>query len=38
LNSKHQSLARHVLRGETELDVRRADVVELLGHDMLREF
>ena len=32
------SFTRHVLRGELELDVRRADVMELLGHDVLREF
>ena len=36
--SKFQSFTRHILRGELEPDVRRADVMELLGHDVLCEF
>jgi hypothetical protein len=38
VSSQFQSFTRHVLRGELEANVRRADVVELLGHDVLREF
>ena len=37
-DSKFQRRTRHILRGELEPDVRRADVMELLGHDVLREF
>ena len=36
--SQFQSFTRHILRGELEADVRRTDVMELLGHDMVREF
>jgi hypothetical protein len=33
-----QSRARHILRGELELNVRGADMVELFGHDVMGEF
>ena len=33
-----QRRTRHVLSGDLQADVRGADVVELLGHDVLREF
>jgi len=36
--SKLQNRTRHILRGELEPDVRCADVMELLGHDVLRVF
>lgn len=33
-----QSFTRRVLRGDLQLDVHGADVVELFGHDVVREF
>lgn len=33
-----QRRARRVLRGKLQLHVRRADVVKLLGHDVLGDF
>jgi len=37
IDSKFQSFTRHILRGDMELDVPRADLKKLLGHDVLRE-
>ena len=36
--SKIQSGARDILAGDLHLDVGGADLVKLLGHDVLREF
>ena len=33
-----QRSARRVLRGDLQLNVPRADMMELLGHDVTREF
>ncbi len=33
-----QRLARHILRGNVEFNVFRADMMKLLGHDVMGEF